>query len=320
MKKLVSILLVAVMLCGLLVPVAWADTGNAVGSYGDYDKNGKINANDALSILKISVGKLDLDYNFMRFIDVNNDFKVNASDALDILRYSVGKIKTFKAYDTFTGTVDIPKNHIYLQQGGTASLGVWCESPEAFEIRYESQAGGILQLGWDSCGWIYDGKCAILNISALISVTKETVIPINIFYVGHTSVYEVMNVHLIPEQAEPFSYGTFAGIPDMGDYMKTAPEWIQTEVVKDANNQEYFTSSLCYDAKTILSNGNGGNAYQTYIDLLNAKLTLVSEQSRDDGYIVRTYKNDKFTIMLWLQEVDGSQKVFVYLQGKTSDV
>ena len=317
MKKFICALLAVLLSVSVLALPAMADS--AVGEFGDTDANGKVNSADALNILKMTVGKMAMNYDKMHYYDVNADYKVNASDALEVLRYTVGKVKTFKAYDPFTGTVNLVNNDIYLQKGGTASMGVWCQSPEDFQIFYQANSRDILELNWDSCGWIFNGQCAILNVSALITVTKETVIPVVIFYKDHPSVYEIFNVHLVPEQSEAYSYGTYAGIPDFGDFVKTAPEWVKTEVIT-SNGVEYFTTSMCYDAKTVLSNGNGDNVYQKYVELLNGKLTLVSEESRSDGYVIRTYKNDKFTIMLWLQEVDGNQKVFVYLQGKASDV
>ncbi len=318
MKKLTCLLLVFAMVCSFMGITAVAEPQSVTGRYGDYNGDGVINATDALNILKVSVGKVPMDYDLMCYIDVNNDYKINASDALDILKFSVGKIRTFKASDSFTGTVNLVINNIYVQKGGTVSVGVWCQSPESFEIRYESEAKGILQLGWDSCGWLFNEQCAILNVSCLKEVEKEIVIPIKVFYVGHTSVYEIVNVHLMPEQAEPYSYGTYAGIPDMGDYMKTAPEWIETEVIT-SEGVEYYTTSLCYDVKTILANGNSSASYSNYVDYIATKLTYVSTGNKD-GYNLHTYKNDKFTLSLWLADVEGNQKVFVYLQGKSSDV
>ena len=320
MKKLTCLVLILTMVCSFWGLTATAEaTANNAAYYGDYDRNGKINASDALEILKITVGKTALNYDTMHYLDVNVDYKINAGDALEILKYSVGKVQTFKAVDDFTGLVDLVNNDIYLQKGGTASMGVWCLSPEDFQIFYSANAKGVLEINWDSCGWIFDNRCAILNISSLISVTKETVIQVNVYYKDHPSVYEVVNVHLMPEQTTPFSYATYPGVPDLGDYMQTAPEWIQTEVV-NSEGVDYYTTSLCYDVKTILSNVNDTNIYKKFNDYCSEKMTFIGASTNSDGYNVNDYKTDKYHLRMWLQNVDGNQKLFVYLQSKVSDI
>ena len=60
--------------------------------YGDADKSGVVNANDALVVLRWSAGKIgeaDID---LAAADVDGSGTVNANDALNILRYSAGKI------------------------------------------------------------------------------------------------------------------------------------------------------------------------------------------------------------------------------------
>ncbi len=59
--------------------------------YGDLNGDTKINAKDALQVLKISVGKTKADEQTQILADVNEDHAVNAKDALEILKYAVGK-------------------------------------------------------------------------------------------------------------------------------------------------------------------------------------------------------------------------------------
>ena len=58
---------------------------------GDLNKDGVVNAKDALSALKIGVGKEKLTETAKDLGDMNGDGKVNSKDALEILKKSVGK-------------------------------------------------------------------------------------------------------------------------------------------------------------------------------------------------------------------------------------
>ena len=49
-----------------------------------------MNSADALSILKYSVGTLNLNNENLKAANANSDDKVNSADALLILKYSVG--------------------------------------------------------------------------------------------------------------------------------------------------------------------------------------------------------------------------------------
>lgn len=58
---------------------------------GDVNKDTKINAKDALMVLRIAVNKLVANEQQTVAGDVNKDTKIDAKDALEILKYSVGK-------------------------------------------------------------------------------------------------------------------------------------------------------------------------------------------------------------------------------------
>ena len=60
---------------------------------GDINGDGNVNANDALLVLRASVGKATLTAEQTKAADLTNDDKVNAADALVILRIAVGKEK-----------------------------------------------------------------------------------------------------------------------------------------------------------------------------------------------------------------------------------
>ncbi len=64
-------------------------------TYGDVDGNGKVEATDALEVLKNVVGKVKFTDEQLLAADVNGDKKADAADALMILQKVVGKIDKF---------------------------------------------------------------------------------------------------------------------------------------------------------------------------------------------------------------------------------
>ena len=58
--------------------------------FGDFDGDNDVTANDALALLRMSVGMADSDADMLVYLDVDNDGNITAVDALEILRYSVG--------------------------------------------------------------------------------------------------------------------------------------------------------------------------------------------------------------------------------------
>ena len=67
----------------------------AVGTYGDLNGDEKVDAGDALLVLKAAVGKTELTDAQKELADVNGDNAIDAKDALLILKKAVGKIDKF---------------------------------------------------------------------------------------------------------------------------------------------------------------------------------------------------------------------------------
>ncbi len=63
--------------------------------YGDVNMDDKVNASDALVVLRHAVGKATLSDIFHEIADVSGDGKINAVDALQILKKAVGKLDKF---------------------------------------------------------------------------------------------------------------------------------------------------------------------------------------------------------------------------------
>ncbi len=66
---------------------------------GDLNDDGKVDAKDALNVLKISVNKLTPTDDQKVAADVNEDDAINAKDALEILKKSVGKPSALDKFD-----------------------------------------------------------------------------------------------------------------------------------------------------------------------------------------------------------------------------
>lgn len=83
---------------GALSPITKPNvTDDPYGGYalGDVNGDGKINATDALLVLRSFAKKITLTPEQTLRADVNRDNKVNATDALKILRYFAKKITSF---------------------------------------------------------------------------------------------------------------------------------------------------------------------------------------------------------------------------------
>ncbi len=66
-----------------------------VAGLGDVNEDGKVDAKDALELLKFAVGKNLLTQEQQKAAEVNGDGSIDAKDALEILKYAVGKIEKF---------------------------------------------------------------------------------------------------------------------------------------------------------------------------------------------------------------------------------
>ena len=66
------------------------DKPEPIGNLGDVDGDGNITANDALTILRASVGIEELPPDKEKLADVDGDGQITANDALAVLRFSVG--------------------------------------------------------------------------------------------------------------------------------------------------------------------------------------------------------------------------------------
>ncbi len=97
MKKFQCFLLTLSLLFGMICIQPATTSLAATTNWGDGDNNGKINASDALIVLRVAVGKQTVSDEIFVQLDVDASGKLNATDALHILRFAVQKITRFPA-------------------------------------------------------------------------------------------------------------------------------------------------------------------------------------------------------------------------------
>ncbi len=105
MKRVYSLLLAVLLAFGALTMQPATLTLANDARYGDANEDGAINAADALTVLRVAVGKQTLSAELTEFADVDDSGTVNAADALLILRYAVNRIDRFPADK---GTIEPP--------------------------------------------------------------------------------------------------------------------------------------------------------------------------------------------------------------------
>ncbi len=95
MKKIISLLLSAVMIAGML-----SFNGFCVAdSVGDINSDGEINSSDALIIMLYITNQTQLSDSQKSAADVNSDSKIDSADALAVLEISVSKTFDFMGVD-----------------------------------------------------------------------------------------------------------------------------------------------------------------------------------------------------------------------------
>lgn len=87
-KKIVCIILCVCLLCSLFFNAVTVEAG-LLYTLGDVNRDGVVDARDALLVLRYVVGLEEFD-EYQRFVaDVNKDGQIDADDALDILKVTV---------------------------------------------------------------------------------------------------------------------------------------------------------------------------------------------------------------------------------------
>lgn len=86
----------------MVAPAIWFN------GYGDMNGDELVDAADALVVLKMAVGKIEMTEDDLRIGNVNGDGELNAADALLVLQYAVGKINWFPVEEEEPGVVNEP--------------------------------------------------------------------------------------------------------------------------------------------------------------------------------------------------------------------
>ena len=96
MKRILSLILAAIMLLSVIAVSASAAGSNA---YGELSGDGKVTATDALIVLQHVVGKTAIAENLQKYADVDGVGGITSTDALLILQFSVGKIEKLPTFE-----------------------------------------------------------------------------------------------------------------------------------------------------------------------------------------------------------------------------
>lgn len=104
MKKFTAAILIFAMMLSFCMPVSAA-------YFGDVDRNGKITASDARTILRVSAKLEGLDADRFVYADVNGDGKIAAADARSVLRMSA-QIEDLKEIPSDTETTTKPSEEM----------------------------------------------------------------------------------------------------------------------------------------------------------------------------------------------------------------
>ena len=95
MKRVLSVFL-SILLCFSILTIHPATLTFAFNhAWGDGNGDGKVNANDAIIVLRVAVGKQTVTEDVKFLLDVDGNDILNAGDALSILKYSVNIISRF---------------------------------------------------------------------------------------------------------------------------------------------------------------------------------------------------------------------------------
>ncbi|MBQ8227721.1 MAG: dockerin type I repeat-containing protein [Clostridia bacterium] len=133
-KKVISLVLALVMAMGVFAMNASAATDVV---YGDVNKDGAINAGDALEVLQSSTGLKDLTNYNMAIADVNSDAKANSSDALLILQYATGLVLSFNK--DYANTLKATKiDPVFANDAFTFSVAMEDESVGNFDMVFST--------------------------------------------------------------------------------------------------------------------------------------------------------------------------------------
>lgn len=165
---------------------------------GDIDRNGRIDASDALLVLQSSVKLFELMQEEVALVDVDISGKVDATDALLILQYSVGLIDRFENESIFESR---PAPTLTLIENGSSRYGIVAVSnevaPLAEALRTELSAAYGIELPL-STG---------INGASILLVIGDTALGTHSYAFSVQG--EALTIHASDAEAMSYALGTF---------------------------------------------------------------------------------------------------------------
>lgn len=302
MKKIVLFLFLVVISVFLL---SFSASAEITHIFGDTDQNGKINANDALLILRYAVGKSTIEPDLFCYSDTNTDYSVNATDALNVLKYSVGKIQQFAADNDFEGSIYIPEryNDIFMQLGCTRAVACYFESLEAdYTVVWDVDSKYITGQWTEEWAEDENGDLMVLFLTAEANPYKTQSIPVRVFYKESPGIYRTIMVEVAPTDADLITAYNFVKqwTPDFGDMNYTAPYYMD---YLDFGDHELIT--LRYDGTALLENTNG--ATELYNDYLY-------ELEEYNDFVFLRYQEGEHTLEDEAVFTNAEENVWIYAE------
>ncbi len=153
-KWMVFFLLLSILLLTACAPIrelsAAVNAATGVYAYGDVNRDGDRNAQDALLVLQASAHLITLDKIAAQAADVDGNNLRNAADALWILRYVVKTIASFPAGETFTAGESSGVNDMEIPQIG------WTEAVPAEYTKAAAEQGNVVRIDYESEDYVRD--------------------------------------------------------------------------------------------------------------------------------------------------------------------
>lgn len=252
MKKSIKIIVSAIIvtaICFATVPMAFA-----AGYRGDVNGDEKVNASDALVILRNAVGFEDDNCDLYR-ADVNGDGNINATDAFRVLMMSVGsddpttyaKTEILRYYaDAFESSCDITP-YIYYSTTCESRMVNDANKEDYVDFGWEDSAEAHFEDGWsEEYGDVYE-FCPLPWIDAdLVKSAKITKIEefdaykVEIVFVEDFSDDEVV----VPYDTYPYIYNwaDCTGCELEGFYVEDATSYYPgSKIIAEVTEDGYLT-------------------------------------------------------------------------------
>lgn len=313
MKKLLSIILAfTVMMCAFAIPVF------AEMQTGDVNANGKIDATDALDVLKHAVNKKTFSADQKRAGDCNGDSRVDAADALLILKYAVKKISVFPVDDDFYGAIGVSDEFVTGKKGSTIVIFAAFDGSEHGWTATVHPNDPNIDCAFGD--WIEDVDGDVLPVFITILNSRKTTYnsSITFSFEGHEHISKTITVQVQSDNiSKPYNFAT--SVPDFGVFTKTVPFDFDfnKDIISDEGTSSADEYSFYYDYNTILKNGNSSDFLDDYMSyLMDCGIKYIESRKNTHGGTTHHFYYYGFHVYVGDAYFNGKRVIdlFIYLE------